>query len=152
MNQTERLYRIDQLIQQRSVVPSGTLLQALEVFALDALTEARLLERRSREISLAEVDRRLGSGYGIYRGRRLAWATLHFSPDAARWVRAEIWHPQQRTRDLDDGRFELRVPYGAAPELEMDILRHGEHVEVIAPESLRRSVAGRLARASAAYR
>jgi predicted DNA-binding transcriptional regulator YafY len=124
---------------------------SLRVFALDAIEPARLVDRRARDVSLAEVDRQLGSGYGIYRGRRLAWATLRFSPEAARWVRAEIWHPKQQSRDLDDGRFELRVPYGATPELEMDILRHGEHVEVIAPDALRRSIAERLARARAVY-
>jgi len=124
---------------------------SLRVFALDAIEQARLVDRRARDVSLAEVDRQLGSGYGIYRGRRLAWATLRFSPEAARWVRAEIWHPKQQGRDLDNGHFELRVPYGATPELEMDILRHGEHVEVIAPAALRRSIAERLARARAVY-
>ncbi|HLS57536.1 MAG TPA: WYL domain-containing protein [Zeimonas sp.] len=124
---------------------------SLRVFALDAIEQARLVDRRARDVSLAEVDRQLGSGYGIYRGRRLAWATLRFSSEAARWVRAEIWHPKQQARELDDGRFELRVPYGATPELEMDILRHGEHVEVIAPDALRRSIAERLARARAVY-
>ncbi|MCO5105825.1 MAG: WYL domain-containing protein [Burkholderiaceae bacterium] len=125
---------------------------ALKVFALDAIERAQLIDRRAHDVSLAEVDRQLGSGYGIYRGRRLTWATLRFSADAARWVRAEVWHPKQQSHELDDGRYELRVPYGATPELEMDILRHGEHVEVVGPESLRRTVAERLARAQAAYR
>lgn len=125
---------------------------SLRVFALDAIEQARLVDRRARNVALAEVDRQLGSGYGIYRGRRLAWATLRFTEDAARWVRAEIWHPQQQGRDLEDGGYELRVPFGATPELEMDILRHGEHVEVAAPESLRRRIAERLARAQAVYR
>jgi len=124
---------------------------SLRVFALDAIEQARLVDRRARDVSLAEVDRKLGSGYGIYRGRRLVWATLRFSSEAARWVRAEIWHPKQQARELDDGRFELRVPYGATPELEMDILRHGEHVEVIAPDALRQSIVERLARARAVY-
>ncbi|RPH58248.1 MAG: WYL domain-containing protein [Burkholderiales bacterium] len=125
---------------------------SLRAFALDAIEQARLVDRRARDVSLAEVDRQLGSGYGIYRGRRLAWAILRFSADAARWVRAEIWHPKQQSRDLDDGRFELRVPFGATPELEMDILRHGEQVEVIAPASLRQRIADRLAQAQAPYR
>ncbi|MFO1301114.1 MAG: WYL domain-containing protein [Burkholderiaceae bacterium] len=125
---------------------------SLRVFALDATEQARLIERRAHDVSLAEVDRQLGSGYGIYRGRRLTWARLRFSADAARWVRAEVWHPDQKGIDLDDGGYELRVPYGATPELEMDILRHGEHVEVVEPESLRRSIAERLERARAAYR
>lgn len=124
----------------------------LRVFALDAVEQARLVDRRAHEMPLAEVDRRLGSGYGIFRGRRLAWATLRFSADAARWVRAEVWHPEQEGRELADGGWELRVPYGATPELEMDILRHGEHVEVVGPPALRRRVAARLAAAQAAYR
>ena len=125
---------------------------SLRVFALDAAEQARLIERRAHDVSLAEVDRQLGSGYGIYRGRKLTWAKLRFSADAARWVRAEVWHPDQEGIELDDGGYELRVPYGATPELEMDILRHGEHVEVVEPESLRRSIAERLERARGAYR
>lgn len=124
----------------------------LRVFALDAVEQARLVDRRAHEMPLAEVERRLGSGYGIFRGRRLAWATLRFSADAARWLRAEVWHPKQEGRELADGGWELRVPYGATPELEMDILRHGEHVEVVGPPALRRRVAERLTAAQAAYR
>ena len=125
---------------------------SLRVFALDAIEQARLVDRRARDVSLAQVDRQLGSGYGIYRGRKLTWATLRFSAGAALWVRAEVWHPQQQVRELADGDFELRVPYGQTPELEMDILRHGEQVEVLAPDSLRRRVAERLAQAQAPYR
>ena len=82
----------------------------------------------------------------------LRWAVLRFSPDAARWVRAEVWHPEQQARTLDDGSYELRVPYSQSPELEMDILRHGETVQVLAPAALRKRVAERLAAAAAAYR
>lgn len=125
---------------------------SLRVFALDAIEQARLVDRRARDVPMAEVDRRLGSAYGIYRGRRLAWAVLRFSADAARWVRAEVWHREQQGCDLEDGRYELRVPFSQTPELEMDILRHGEQVEVLAPESLRRRIADRLALAQAPYR
>ncbi len=123
----------------------------LRVFALDAIEQARLIERRARDVSLAEVDRVLGSGYGIYRGRRLSWATLRFSAEAALWVRAEVWHPRQQSRELPDGGYELRIPFGASPELEMDILRHGEQVEVVSPPSLRRRIAERLGQARERY-
>jgi len=126
--------------------------EALRTFALDALEEARLLDRKALEITPAAVDRTLGSAYGIFRGRAGAWAVLRFSADAARWVRAEVWHAQQRTVELPDGRLELHLPYAAAAELEMDILRHGEHVEVVAPDALRARIASRLAKAARAYR
>lgn len=126
--------------------------EALRVFALDAITGARLIDRRARNVSAGEIDRILGSGYGIYRGRDLKWAVLRFAPDAARWVRAEIWHPKQKGRELRDGGYELRIPYGATPELEMDILRHGERVEVVSPAALRQRIAQRLADAAGRYR
>ncbi|NLD68370.1 MAG: WYL domain-containing protein, partial [Limnobacter sp.] len=126
--------------------------RALRVFALDAIEDARLIDRRARNLSMRSVEAELGSGYGIYRGTKLRWAVLRFSPDAARWVRAEVWHPQQQARTLDDGSYELRVPYSQSPELEMDILRHGETVQVLAPAALRRRIAERLAAAAAAYR
>jgi superfamily I DNA/RNA helicase/predicted DNA-binding transcriptional regulator YafY len=126
--------------------------EALRVFALDAVDEARLLDRRALDVSLAEVDRTLGSGYGIFRGRADRWAVLRFAAGAARWVRAEVWHPRQTSTELPDGRYELRLPYAESLELEMDILRHGEHVEVVAPDDLRARIEARLAAAAGAYR
>jgi len=124
---------------------------SLRVFSLDAMEQVRMVDRPAHEIALDEVENALGEGYGIYRGRGQHWAILRFSENAARWVRAEVWHPRQRSRTLDDGRYELRVPYANSAELEMDILRHGEHVEVIGPQALRASIANRLAAASEHY-
>jgi predicted DNA-binding transcriptional regulator YafY len=123
----------------------------VRMFALDSIEQAVLTDARAKDVSLKHVDAETAGGYGIYRGRDLQWATLVFSQEAARWVRAEVWHEQQRTRDLADGRFELRVPYSQSNEIEMDILRHGEHVEVVAPVELRKKVTERLVAASRLY-
>jgi predicted DNA-binding transcriptional regulator YafY len=66
--------------------------EALRTFALDAIEEARLLDRKA----------------------------------------------------LDDGSWALRLPFSASAELEMDILRHGETVEVVGPPELRDRIAARL--------
>lgn len=125
--------------------------EGLRMFALDAIREARVLDAPARDIPLADVDRAMGAGYGIFHGQAVQWARLRFEPDAARWVSTEVWHAAQRGRWLDDGRYELELPYSASPELEMDILRHGEQVEVLAPDALRERVGARLARALARY-
>jgi len=78
----------------------------------------------------------MDAGYGIYAGDRPTWATLVFSSQAAQWVSREEWHPRQTTRWLDDGNFELKLPYVNETELVMDVLRHGGQVRVIAPPSL----------------
>jgi len=121
------------------------------MFALDSIEGAKLLEAKAKDVSLKQVDEETAGGYGIYRGTKLQWATLVFSTEAARWVRSEIWHEQQKTRELADGKFELKVPYADPRELEMDILRHGENVEVVEPAALRSAVARRLSAALAVY-
>jgi predicted DNA-binding transcriptional regulator YafY len=123
----------------------------IRMFALDAIDDARILEMPSRNVSLEEVDRELGGGYGIYRGRNLQWATLVFSAETAKWVRSERWHDKQQINELGDGRLELKVPYRDPAELELEILRHGEHVQVIGPTSLRKSIVRRLARTARLY-
>jgi predicted DNA-binding transcriptional regulator YafY len=123
----------------------------LRRFALDAVRAATPLAQRAKEVPLATVKAELDGGYGVFSGRRLKWATLRFSAEAALWVATEQWHPQQRSRALPDGGLELRLPYADSTELSMDILRHGDQVRVLAPKALAAEVAERLQRAARLY-
>ena len=67
-------------------------------------------------------------------------ARLRFTPERARWVASEQWHPDQQASWLADGGYRLEVPYSDDRELVMDILKHGPDVEVEGPEELRRRV------------
>jgi predicted DNA-binding transcriptional regulator YafY len=125
--------------------------EALRSFAMDAIQEAQVLERRARAIPERELDEVLAAGYGIFSGRAVTWARLRFSAERARWVSAESWHPQQRGRFLDDGRYELELPYSDPRELLMDIQRHGPHVEVLDPPAMREALRGQLRATLAQY-
>ena len=70
----------------------------------------------------------------------MQWATLVFTSKLARWVSTERWHPNQKSRFLDDGSFELKIPYSKDIELVMDILRYGAEVKVLHPNELRLQV------------
>lgn len=110
-------------------------------FALDAIENAALLDARAKEVSLKQVEAEMDGGYGAYAGAECHWAKLIFSPQAAQWVSREEWHPKQRSRWMDDGRYELQVPYADPTELAMDVLRHGPDVTISADDgSLRRLV------------
>ena len=71
-----------------------------------------------------------------------------FDAEAAQWVSKEIWHPAQKGTPLPDGRFRLEVPYADATELAMDVMSLADHLEVEAPEALRRLVANKVAAAA----
>ena len=98
------------------------------------------------------LDEMLGSGYGIFSGDQVSWAVLRFTPERARWVASERWHPKQEGKLLDDGSYELRVPYADDRELIMDIMKYGSDCMVIEPEALKARVATELASGLARYR
>ncbi|MEW5904047.1 MAG: YafY family protein [Pseudomonadota bacterium] len=112
----------------------------LRSFAVDRLREAHALNKRAKDIAEKVLDAHFASSYGIFGGSAKHTAILRFSPERARWVAEEEWHPQQQSRMLDDGRYELRLPYSDPRELAMDALKHGAEVEVMEPESLREMV------------
>jgi predicted DNA-binding transcriptional regulator YafY len=123
----------------------------LRSFAVDAIREAVLEDTPAREVREAELDEYLGSGYGIFAGREVEWATLKFTPEAARWVSAQNWHPKQRARVEKDGSYILELPYAEDRELVMEILKYGADVEVLAPAELRKRVADSLRHAAQRY-
>ena len=57
-----------------------------------------------------------------------------------------------RFYNVAPGSYRLRVPYADERELLMDILRHGRHVEVEGPDSLRRLVTDEVAALKDIYR
>ena len=118
----------------------------LRSFALDAMREVSMLPAKAKEVPDAQLDAALASGYGIFSGKDVRWATLRFTPERARYVSLEEWHPKQRVRWDKDGSYVLEVPYSSDKELAMDILRLAPDVEVVKPPSLRAEIQGRAGR------
>jgi len=123
----------------------------LRLFALDAIRHAELQRQPARRVSDRRLDDAMGSGFGIFGGRARHRARLRFSPDAARWIADEIWHPRQRL-SWEDGYLIMELPYAQTRELAMEILRHGSDVEVLAPDTLRTEVRTILEQTLAHYR
>lgn len=123
----------------------------LRMFSVDRIRSVRVLNSASHEVSDAELDRRLAGSYGIFGGEPTDIAIVRFDASAARWVADECWHPEQQTRWLEDGRFELRLPYGQPTELVRDLLRWMPECEVVGPPALRTRVAEVLHKAAARY-
>lgn len=125
--------------------------EGLRRFALDAVRSVRVLPARAKDVALKTVQAELDGGYGIFSGKALQTATLRFTPEAAQWVAAEEWHPQQSLRWLDDGHLEMKLPFTDPTELAMDLLRHGPQVQVLAPAALVKLVAQQARETAALY-
>ena len=125
--------------------------KGLRTFSLDRLHPVSEMGRKARRISPEKLDQQLATSYGIFSGKPKHTAVLHFTADAARWVTDETWHPQQQGETLDDGSYELKIPYNDPRELIMDIIKYGPDVVVKSPEILKKEVVERLKSAVKQY-
>jgi proteasome accessory factor C len=125
---------------------------ALRSFAIDRILKAVPLDEKARDIPEAELDAHYASSYGIFGGQADKLAVLRFTKERARWVADEVWHPEQQGKRLEDGSYELKIPYRDSRELVMDILRHGPEVIVIEPWSLIEEVKRQLDEARNRYK
>jgi len=123
----------------------------LRSFGIDAIESCAVLDLVAQEVPADEIKAELGMGYGIFGGQPVATARLKFTPERARWVSREQWHPDQRGWHEPDGSYVLEVPYSDDRELVGDILRSGDGVVVLAPEALRGRVQKMLLTAAMRY-
>jgi len=126
--------------------------KGLRSFAVERIHEAQARPRPAINVSERKLDAHFAAAYGIFAGTSDKTAVLRFTPECARWVADEEWHPKQEGRFLDGGDYELRIPYRDPRELVMDIARYGPRVEVIEPTELRLAVVEYLEAALQKYR
>lgn len=126
--------------------------KGLRIFAVECIRQAEQHSKPAKAIPESTLNKELGSSYGIFAGKPIATAVLRFTTKRARWVAEETWHPRQQSRWLEDGRYELSIPYSDPRELIMDILKYGPDVEVVGPKDLRTDVKKHLESAASQYR
>jgi len=118
--------------------------EALRTFAVERIVILKIHKVTSnsvfKRLSPKELDKHYTPTFGIFGGKVLNTAILKFTPYRSQWVAEEIWHHNQKGYWLDDGSYQLEIPYGSDIELIGDILKYGDQVEVIAPQELRDKV------------
>lgn len=120
-------------------------------FSIDAISRLEVQDAAAKEVAVKNIDQVVGTGYGIFNGAAQAWAKLKFTPERARWVAGETWHPMQESAFDADGSYVLSLPYSDDRELIGDIMRFGADVQVLAPPALRAKVQRSFLEAAAKY-
>ena len=112
----------------------------LRSFALERIAEQSLLDEVAKEVPEKVMAAHFDSSYGIFSGPAKHTAKLIFSPEMARWVADEQWHPNQKGSYDADGAWRLELPFSNVRELAMDVLRYGPEVRIESPDFLREAV------------
>jgi len=125
---------------------------SLRTFSLDRMASVKLLDEPAKKVARKEAEEYFAESFGIFGGKAKEKAVLKFSPEMARWVSSEEWHPKQKANFEKDGSYILELPYSDERELVLDIMKYGDGVEVLSPQSLRKTVRKKLQRALEKYR
>lgn len=88
-----------------------------------------------------DAEAHVKNSFGIFKGADAFEVVLRFDPFIARFVKNEIWHDRQWVEDGADGSLTMTLPVADLTEIKMRVLKYGRHVEVMAPDELRRLVA-----------
>lgn len=123
----------------------------LRSFSVDGIQKIIKNKNKAVDISEAELDENFTQSYGIFSGKPTQKVKLRFTPEAARWVSKEEWHPNQISKFDETGHYNLEFEYNQDPELIMDILKYGAKVKVLSPTSLRLKVTNELKKALETY-
>ena len=123
----------------------------LRSFSIDAITQCDLLKDKALDLNPKEIQASMQASYGIFNGKPKDWAKLQFTPERARWVKSEEWHPEQRAVFKKDGSYVLEFPYSDERELIGDILRFGADVTVLGPKSLVNTIKSQIMKMSSHY-
>lgn len=120
-------------------------------FAMNRISKAAVRKDKAIRKGAIALREHFASAYGIFNGKADKLAKIRFLGIAAEEVSQERWHSMEQGRFLEDGSYELAVPYNKDIELVMDILRWGELAVVLEPEELRAKVRKKLESALGHY-
>jgi predicted DNA-binding transcriptional regulator YafY len=109
------------------------------LFAVDRIRDLTVLNERFDVPAGFDPETFMQHSFGVFRGDP-AKVVIHFSPDAAGYVREKMWHPSQILDEQPDGSLIFIAEVAGIEEIKYWVLKWGAAATVIRPEALRRAV------------
>jgi len=109
-------------------------------FVLNRISEPKVQARSFKKPADFDFQTYFLSTFGLYKGKSTKEVILQFTPEKSKWIKDQIWHKDQKVKILEDGSLQISFPVSDFSEITREILKHGDAVMVIKPESLRELV------------
>lgn len=108
--------------------------QKIRDFALDCIEKVTLLPEHFTIPADFRPKEYLASAFRMFRGETCGIA-IRFDAYQANWIRERVWYPNQKIRELENGKLLFEVE--ANPhEIKRWVLGYGSHAEIIEPQFL----------------
>ena len=124
--------------------------EAMRTFSLARLRGPRMTGKNFQPDSAISVPALLAESLGVaYKPKSGEAIRIRFAPDLANVIAERVWHPSQKVRKVGGGSIEMTLGVADTKELRNWIMSWGPRAEVLAPATLRETIAA-LARDTAA--
>jgi predicted DNA-binding transcriptional regulator YafY len=111
----------------------------IRIFAIDRIKMLNLTAERFEVPAEFNVDEFMKASFGVFQGQPVH-VKLHFTPDAAGYVKEKVWHDSQQISGQRDGSVVLEMDVAGTKEIKHWILGWGSQVQVLKPDSLREEI------------
>lgn len=115
-------------------------------FLLGRMSAVQIQEDSFPPVPPSYWQQHLAGAFGIFQGGHPQEVVLHFNAYRARWLRQELWHPDQIMQEQPDGSLILRFMVTDFREVKLRIMQYGAEVEVLEPTGLRDEIFAELGR------
>jgi predicted DNA-binding transcriptional regulator YafY len=122
----------------------------IRIFAIDRIKMLNLTAERFEVPAEFNVDEFMKASFGVFQGQPVH-VKLHFTPDAAGYVKEKVWHDSQKISEQRDGSVVLEMDVAGTKEIKHWILGWGSQVQVREPDSLREEIRSEAAGILGAY-
>ena len=116
----------------------------VRVFAVDRIRSIEVLEEAFNLPDESVLDSIMETSFGVFRGRNVR-VKIHFTPQAAGYIREKTWHATQKLTPLKDGGCLFEAEVAGTEEIKHWIMQWGANAEVLSPPELRRDIQGEAA-------
>lgn len=108
---------------------------------LDRFKKATALDLWYKPEKDFDLDEYVSASMGIFSGEQAREFVIRVSNYAARWIREDPWHPEQKIEEQPDGGITLTVKASHDLEIIPRVLALGSEAELISPEGAREKMA-----------
>lgn len=111
----------------------------IRIFAVDRIKMLSITGEQFEVPADFDVDQFMQTSFGVFQGQPVH-VKVHFTSDAAGYVKEKVWHVSQKLSEKKDGSVILEVDVAGTKEIKHWILRWGSQAQVIEPDSLREEI------------
>jgi predicted DNA-binding transcriptional regulator YafY len=111
----------------------------IRIFAVDRIKMLSLTGEQFEVPADFDVDQFMKTSFGVFQGQPVH-VKVHFTSDAAGYVKEKVWHVSQKLSEKKDGSVILEMDVAGTKEIKHWILRWGSQAQVLEPCSLREEI------------